>query len=102
MTKILIAFTALLLIGGHATAAPPDTLEQYEITADAHAFMCPFLSPRYMEFIQSNGDCSVIKTDDLVIHVYCYKENDLTPDELLKLADKVGYEPKNITIKRVR
>lgn len=102
MTKILFGMLVALATSTTVAAAPPDTLKQFDISAEAHAFMCPFLTPRYIEFISSNSDCKVVKTDDLVLHVYCFREDDLSEEELLKLADRVGYEPKNITIKRVR
>jgi hypothetical protein len=71
----------------------------YDISAEAHAFMCPFLSPKYMQRIHSLDSCKVWRTDDLVIHVEFSKPTTVNEEQLLLAAEKTGYERKNITVR---
>lgn len=86
-----------LLITVHLKASsPPDTLFNYEIVGQAHMFMCPFLSPKFINFLKDECNCEVIKTPDLIIHLY--KSVKLNEERIFKKAEEIGYEKKNITI----
>ena len=77
------------------------TYRSYELSAEAHAFMCPFLSPKYMQRIHSIDSCNVWRTDDLVIHVEFTVPIINMEEQLLVAAEKTGYERKNITVKEI-
>lgn len=77
------------------------TYRSYELSAEAHAFMCPFLSPKYMQRIHSIDSCNVWRTDDLVIHVEFALPTTNMEEKLLVAAEKTGYERKNIAVKEI-
>ncbi len=77
------------------------TYRSYELSAEANAFMCPFLSPKYMQRIHSIDSCNVWRTDDLVIHVEFTVPITNMKEQLLVAAEKTGYERKNIIVREI-
>lgn len=98
--SISILFFVLSTVGSKAEGA--DTLTIYEIRGDMKAFMCPYLSPVYMDMIERACDCSVQKSTDLIIHVYGRQENDIDEKRLLELAERTGYDARMIHVSKVK
>jgi hypothetical protein len=97
MGRLLLAFLLFTAVG--ASGAVPDTLANYDIHGGAHMFMCPFLTPKFMDEVRQECQCDVTKSEDLVIHVR--KSAPLNEEKLLQKAEEIGYERKNITIQRI-
>ncbi len=70
------------------------------MSAEAHALMCPFLSPQLMDRLSKKGAQDVRKNESLQLLFTTTKEQELTDETLFKLIDAVGYESKNFTITR--
>lgn len=98
--KIKSVFIGMLLLVKCLWAEEPDTLKHYSIVADAHGFMCPFLTPKYIDRIKTFCNCSVQKDEQLTIHVFCHKNDSTNEAVLLNFAELIGYERKNIHVKR--
>lgn len=92
----------LILLSINARAAEPDSLQTFEISTAGNAFMCPYLSPMYMNMIHDVCKCEVTKTDDLVIHVFGNNTNQLNDSILIRLAYRTGYDPKIIQVKKLK
>lgn len=101
MIKYFILAASLLISTANVTAAQSDSLVTYEIKGDAHAFMCPFLTPKFMDAIKEMCDCTVSKSPDLVIHVQSRQPDAFNKEKLLLKAEEIGYEPKNIHIQKL-
>lgn len=95
-----MALSVALIFSAYVTAQDKIQNTSFEITAEAHGFMCPFLTPKYMELIHKLDSCKVWKTDDLVIHVDFIKSTTDSEEQLISAAETIGYERKNITVKR--
>jgi len=90
-------FSVLTALAIHATA---QKTIKYTVTADAHALMCPFLSPKFMDLLTKKGAESIYKDSTLAVHFTTPKENGLTDDFILKLVDEIGYDPRMFKIAR--
>lgn len=98
--KYIIAITFCVLSFSLAKGnCPTDSLYKYDFIGEAHMFMCPFLSPKYMNYLKEECGCEVFKSADLIIHLINSKR--LDEEKVLKKAEEIGYEKKNITIKIV-
>lgn len=97
MGRLLLAFLLFYTVG--TSGAVPDTLANYDISGGAHMFMCPFLTPKFMDEVRKECQCEVTKSEDLVIHVR--GSIPLQEEKLLQKAEEIGYERKNITIQRL-
>ncbi|MFM2206545.1 MAG: hypothetical protein RL213_520 [Bacteroidota bacterium] len=97
---ILLPALFIFCLGATRAQTPEDSLATYKITGQAHIFMCPFLSPKFMDVLKDACKCEVNKSEDLVIHV----TDGLPLDEerILRSAESLGYERKLITIERIR
>jgi len=72
----------------------------YTITAEAHALMCPFLSPKLMELLTKKGAEAIYKDEQLALHFYTAKSGEMSDDFILKLVEEIGYETRMFTIVR--
>lgn len=77
------------------------TKVKYTMSAEAHALMCPFLSPQLMNLLTKNGAEGIYKDETLQLHFTTSKEKELTDDTLLKYVDLIGYDPKMFKISRI-
>lgn len=98
-----VFFTTILLLGGAfallCKAQEADFARKMEISADAHGFMCPFLTPKFIQAVEQTDSCKIWKTDDLIIHLEYQAGSKINPEKILKLAEAIGYERKNIHIR---
>jgi hypothetical protein len=74
---------------------------KYAIHGEAHALMCPFLSPKLMDHLTKKGAVGIYKDENLLVHFTTSKENELSDEIILKIIDEIGYEPKNFKITRI-
>lgn len=72
----------------------------YTLSAEAHALMCPYLSPKLMDLLMKKGATDLSKDAEMQLHFYTTKENELSDALIFDLIDQIGYEPKNFSIKR--
>jgi hypothetical protein len=98
--KKLILITVLFISFGATAPVHAQSKVNYTITAEAHALMCPFLSPKLMELLTKKGAQSVIKDEQLALHFHTTKKDELSDEFILKLVDEIGYEPKHFKIVR--
>ena len=94
-----ITFIACLLFV-IAFSAQGQNKINYTVTADAHALMCPFLSPKFMDLLTRKGAEGIYKDSTLAVHFTTPKEKGLTDDFILKLVDEIGYDPRMFKIAR--
>jgi len=100
--KKMFFSTTLVLCGVFAfncKAQEADGIHKMEISADAHGFMCPFLTPKFIHSIEQFDSCKVWKTDDLVIHLEFQAGSKINPEKILKLAEAIGYERNKIHVR---
>ena len=60
------------------------------LTADQNAFMCPFLTPMFMEKLKKSNAISLRKEEDLSIH-FTLSKAEFSEDMIYKIAENVGY-----------
>lgn len=60
------------------------------VTADQNAFMCPFLTPMFMEKLKKSNAISLRKEEDLSIH-FTLSKAEFSEDMIYKIAENVGY-----------
>jgi hypothetical protein len=72
----------------------------YTLSAEAHALMCPFLTPQLMELLSQKGAIDVKRNDQMQLLFYTKKENELSDELIFKLVDQIGYEVKNFSVAR--
>lgn len=99
MFKIFVLFSLLLELStcdvfGNSTIKNLNPLASDSIiialSADNNAFMCPFLSPLFMEKLRQNKAIGVFKNTDLIIR-FTIAKLDYTEELIYKLAENVGY-----------
>lgn len=76
-----------------------DSLVNYVIFGESRMFMCPFLSPKFMDVLKKECQCEVVKTKDYTILL-----NNSLPidyDRVLNKAEEVGYKKSMIKIELV-
>jgi hypothetical protein len=61
-----------------------------KVNGDQNAFMCPFLTPMFLEKLRQNHAVGVHKKEDLSIH-FTIQKSDFSEDLIYKLAENVGY-----------
>lgn len=74
---------------------------KYTVSAEAHALMCPFLSPQFMSLLGKNGALDVYKDDQLQVHFYTTIETKLSDERIYQLVDQIGYDPRLFKISRI-
>ena len=94
-----IAFLFLLII--QSSYSFSQTKIKYTVSAEAHALMCPFLSPQLMTTLGKNGAEDVYKDEQLQVHFYTSIDRKLSDERILQLVDQIGYDPKLFKITRV-
>jgi len=94
-----IAFLLLLIILPSYSFS--QTKIQYTVSAEAHALMCPFLSPQFMALLGKNGAEEVYKDDQLQVHFYTSMDKKLSNERIFQLVDQIGYDPKLFKITQV-
>lgn len=99
MFRIFVLFSLLLKLStcdvfGSSTIKNLNPLASDSIivalNADNNAFMCPFLSPLFMEKLRQNKAIGVFKNTDLIIR-FTIAKLDYTEELIYKLAENVGY-----------
>lgn len=75
-----------------------DTL-YFEVDADNHAFMCPFLSPIFMGLLEDAGAYWVAKDEVHRVHV-AFPLGSMDEEGVLGLAVKTGYMEEIVTVVR--
>lgn len=71
---------------------------KFIVEAEANGFMCPFLTPIFMKELEQRGAISVIKDDQLRVHVSFPADSNITADDLKRIAENVGYEKDKIHV----
>ena len=79
----------------HLTTSEPIA---FIVEAEANGFMCPFLTPIFMKELEQRGAISVIKDDQLRVHVSFPADSNITADDLIRIAENVGYEKNKIHV----
>ena len=70
----------------------------YDLFGEAHALMCPFLSPQLQKKIEKEGGRSFIKTSDLHLIFKVPSSSPISTERIMQLVDKTGYESKNFRL----
>jgi len=99
MKRILFLFTLVLTLAFSQHSIAQEKVS-YTITAEAHALMCPFLSPKLMDLLTKKGAEAIYKDDQLALHFYTSKTAEMTDELILKLVEEIGYETRMFTIVR--
>jgi len=60
------------------------------VTADQNAFMCPFLTPMFIEKLKKSNAISLRKEEDLSIH-FTLSKVEFSEEMIYKIAENVGY-----------
>jgi hypothetical protein len=95
--KLLVPLLFLTLINSSVYC---QSKVHYTISAEAHALMCPFLSPQLMEKLTKKGAEGIVKNEALQLLFTTSKENELSDELILKLVDDIGYQPSTFSIAR--
>jgi len=93
----ILLFTFLMTLGLSAVA---QTKIQYTVTAEAHALMCPFLSPKFMDLLTKKGAEGIYKDEQLAVHFSTSKDAPLSDELILTLVDEIGYDPRLFKVAR--
>lgn len=81
---LLLLFSA---ITWHMTA---QSKLHYTLSGEAHALMCPYLSPKLMDLLTKKGATNLTKDAEMQLHFYTTKENELTDALIFDLIDQIG------------
>jgi hypothetical protein len=92
-------FLVILFVGIQAAAWGQKKVV-YTISAEAHALMCPHLSPKLMALLTKKGAEGIYKDDQLLLHFTTSKEAELSDAYILQLVDQIGYEARHFKIQR--
>jgi hypothetical protein len=92
-----LLFSFLMAFGLGAVA---QTKIQYTVTAEAHALMCPFLSPKLMDLLTKKGAEGIYKDQQLAVHFTTSKDAPLSDELILTLVDEIGYDPRLFKVAR--
>lgn len=76
-------------------------IKSFEITAEAHGFKCPFLTPKYIQRIHKLDSCRITRGDNLEIRVDFLKPTIIGEEQLVSAAEKTGYERRLIKVKEI-
>ncbi len=69
-----------------------DSTKVFEITAEANGFMCPFLTPMFINRLKTEGAIEVSKSQDLIITAVFPQNSHINEESLRKWAASIGYE----------
>jgi len=98
MKRYIIVFFSLIVFN---VSAWSQEQVKYELNAQEHAFMCPFLSPILMRQLQEKGASEVIMTSDYKLLITFNSSLVLTEEEIMQMAVKVGYQREILSIKLI-
>jgi hypothetical protein len=70
----------------------------FKLTPKENAFMCPFLTPIFMNELTESGAEEVRKDQDLVIHFKVPVGSALDSTEVYRIAGEVGFQSKIFTL----
>lgn len=104
MKKPVVCIFVCLVCCCHVRAQDQlDTIELhdslvYDLFGEAHALMCPFLSPQLQKRLENEGGRSFIKTKDLHLIFKVAKSNPISQERIMQLVDRTGYESKNFSV----
>ncbi|MFM7309224.1 MAG: hypothetical protein ACKOZY_01330 [Flavobacteriales bacterium] len=96
----LILTSCLLVLS--CTMHSQTTPVHYELTAEHHMFMCPFLTPIFMSELEQVGATDVVRTSEYAL-LFNLNPADYPAfnEELIRAtANRVGFIADNITVKR--
>ena len=97
--KLLLTSCCLLLCCAFFAQSNP---VRYELDAEHHMFMCPFLTPIFMSELEQVGATEMVRTADYKLQFNLNPE--LYPafnEELIrKTANRIGFISDNITINK--
>jgi hypothetical protein len=82
---------------GQVEAVVSDTL-YFEVDADNHAFMCPFLSPMFRERLMDAG-AHWTRKDELHRVYAAFPVGTMTEEGIVDCAEKTGYMREIITVR---
>jgi hypothetical protein len=74
----------------------------YHLTPKANAFMCPFLTPIFMNELTEAGAEELKKDMDLVIHFKVSNGSRLDSTEVYSIAGEVGFQSKIFTLQKTK
>jgi hypothetical protein len=60
------------------------------LTGASNAFMCPFLTPMFIEKLKANKAVGVMKNQDLTIQ-FTMAKSDFSEELILRIAENIGY-----------
>ena len=95
LRSILFGFICLL-----STTSFGQSKINYTLSAEAHALMCPFLSPKLIDLLAKKGAVEIAKDAEMQLHFYTSKEKEMSDELIYDLIDQIGYETKNFKIVR--
>jgi hypothetical protein len=87
-------YTILFFSFISASTAFGQTKVNYTLSAEAHALMCPFMSPKLMDLISRKGATNVVRDEEMQLHFSTSIQTDWTNEFILDLVDQIGYDPK--------
>jgi hypothetical protein len=103
---IVSAFITILVSGASQKACAQDVAAQdtvrYSVACDGQGFMCPFLTPIFVDRLKKEGALNVTKDSQLVIHFDAVPTSTLTPDKVKEMAASVGYMESIIHVNTTR
>jgi len=72
----------------------------FELTPKANAFMCPFLTPIFMQELTEAGAQELRKDESLVIHFKVPQSAALDSLTIYRIAGEVGFQSTIFTLKK--
>ncbi len=72
----------------------------FQLTPKANAFMCPFLTPIFMNELTEAGAEELRKDQELVIHFKVPTGSALDSTEIYRIAGEVGFQSKIFTLQK--
>lgn len=87
-------YTFLFICAVSVSSIYAQSKVNYTLSAEAHALMCPFLSPKLMDLITRKGATNVVRDEQMQLHFTTNIQTDWTDAFILDLVDQIGYDPK--------
>lgn len=87
--KFLLAF--LLPVAFYFQVRGQDTLH-FAVRADENGFMCPFLTPMFLQKMRDLGATDVRKDQDLTIYLSAPPASGLHAERILSILEGIGYQ----------
>jgi hypothetical protein len=87
-------YTFLFICAVSVSSIYAQSKVNYTLSAEAHALMCPFLSPKLMDLVTRKGATNVVRDEQMQLHFTTNIQTDWTDAFILDLVDQIGYDPK--------